>query len=52
MKFATYNICHCGNYENWKKGDDLPVKISRTADVIAEIDADIIGLNIINFVWS
>ncbi|MBQ4269487.1 MAG: endonuclease/exonuclease/phosphatase family protein [Clostridia bacterium] len=45
MKFATYNICHCGNYENWKKGDDLPVKISRTADVIAEIDADIIGLN-------
>ena len=20
MKFATYNICHCGNYENWKKG--------------------------------
>ncbi|MBQ8295665.1 MAG: endonuclease/exonuclease/phosphatase family protein [Clostridia bacterium] len=45
MKFATYNICHCGNYENWKKGDDLPVNIARTAEVIAEIDADIIGLN-------
>ena len=45
MKFATYNICHCGNYENWKKGDNLPVNIVRTAAAIAEIDADIIGLN-------
>lgn len=45
MKIATYNICHCGNYENWKKGDDLPVNIARTAEVIAEIGADIIGLN-------
>jgi endonuclease/exonuclease/phosphatase family metal-dependent hydrolase len=45
MKFATYNICHCGNYENWKTGDDLPVNVTRTAEVIAEIGADIIGLN-------
>lgn len=45
MKLATYNICHCGNYENWKKGDDLPLNIARTAEVIAEINADVIGLN-------
>lgn len=45
MKLATYNICHCGNYENWKKGDALPVNIARTAEVIAEIGADVIGLN-------
>lgn len=45
MKIATYNICHCGNFENWKKGDDLPLNIARTAEVIAEINADVIGLN-------
>ena len=45
MKFATYNICHCGNYENWKTGDDLPINIARTAEAIAEINADVIGLN-------
>ena len=45
MKVATYNICHCGNYTNWKQGDDLPVDIDRTADMIKKIGADIIGLN-------
>lgn len=45
MKIATYNICHCGNYGNWKKGDELPVNIAHTAQMIAEINADIIGLN-------
>ncbi len=45
MKLATYNICHCGNYENCQEGDDLPVNIARTAEAIAEINADIIGLN-------
>ena len=45
MKLATYNVCHCGNYEKWEKGDTLPINIARTAEVIVEINADIIGLN-------
>lgn len=45
MKLATYNICHCGNYENWKEGNELPVNVARTAEVIAQINADVIGLN-------
>ena len=45
MKVATYNICHCENYENWGKVEPLPVNLARTAEIIAKINADIIGLN-------
>ena len=44
MKLATYNICHCANFENWDGGEE-PINVKRTAEAISEIDADIIGLN-------
>ena len=45
MKLATYNICHCENFEKWKEVNASTLNIARTAEVIAEINADIIGLN-------
>lgn len=45
LKVATYNICHCGDYEGWEKGMDLPVNIEKTAQAIAALNADIVGLN-------
>ena len=48
IKFATYNICHCGDYSKHKIGDPFQLKvitIDKTAQAIMEVGADIIGLN-------
>jgi endonuclease/exonuclease/phosphatase family metal-dependent hydrolase len=45
VKFATYNICHCGDYRGWKKGDPLPVNVENIAKTIADLHADVVGLN-------
>ena len=45
VKFATFNICHCGDYRGWKKGDPLPVNVENIANTIANLHAEIVGLN-------
>lgn len=44
ITFATYNICHCGDFES-KTSNELPVNIEKTANTIKGLGVDIIGLN-------
>lgn len=48
LRFATYNVCHCGDYSMHKPGDPFQLKIitvDKTAEAIKTVGADIIGLN-------
>jgi len=42
IKIATYNICHCADYTDYK-GDTI--SIEKTSNLIKKIDADVITLN-------
>lgn len=48
LKIGTYNVAHCGDFENWKIGDPKFVEnvtIEKTAKTIADMGLDIVGLN-------
>ena len=47
LKIGTYNVYHCGDFENWKPGDEHVGKITieKTAKTITDLNLDIIGLN-------
>ena len=48
LKIGTYNVCHCGDYENRKETDPkfvTEINIDNTARTIKNLGLDIIGLN-------
>jgi endonuclease/exonuclease/phosphatase family metal-dependent hydrolase len=48
LKIGTYNVCHCGDYENRKETDPkfvTAINMENTARTIKNLGLDIIGLN-------
>lgn len=45
LTFATYNICHCANFKDWDRKTSPLVSIEKTAEVLKDINADVVGLN-------
>lgn len=48
LKLATYNVIHCLDFTDYKRGDDvkkLSVNIDNFANTIKSFNADIVGLN-------